>query len=186
MEMHDLELPAGFNPETQKIMATFAAQLEAQSVQLKKAVDGLDVAGLEWQQKPGINSIGMLLAHNAIVETFWISVAASGLQPDAEGEKIIQDIIGFKGNDDGMPLAADGKHPETLKDITLRGYLTMLDAAREATLARLKSWFDTDLDASFVLEGKHEFTRAWILYHVLEHFISHLGQIRLLKHMMAD
>jgi len=184
MEKHSLNLPEGYDLNSQKVLAHFTAQLDAQLEQLKKAVGGMTVNELEWQSQPGMNSVGMLMAHNAIVETFWINVAASGYQPEPEGHEIIHGIIGIRGNDDGLPLAEDGGHPETLKNKTLSDYLHMLDAAREATHRVLKGWSDDNLDVTFVLEETHEFTRAWTVYHVLEHFISHLGQIRLLKHLM--
>lgn len=184
MEKHYLNLPEGYDLDNQKVLVHFAAQLDAQLAQLKKAIDGVTVEQLEWQSGPGMNSIGMLLAHNAIVETFWVSVAASGYQPEPEGHEIIHGIIGIRGNDDGLPLPDDGRHPKTLKNKTLEEYLQMLDSAREATHRILKGWTDDDLNSTFVLEEKHEFTRGWMVYHVLEHFISHLGQIRMLKHLM--
>ena len=185
MESHELKLPDGYDLGHQKILAYFAAQLDAQLEQLKKSVKDLTVAQSEWQSRPGMNTIGMLLAHNAIVEAFWISVAAAGFQPKPDGEKIIRDLIGLSGDDDGIPLADDGQHPETLKGKTLEEYLAMLDTARLASHRMLQSWSDDSLTTAYVLEEKYEFTRAWTVYHVLEHFIGHLGQIRLIKHLMA-
>jgi hypothetical protein len=50
----------------------------------------------------------------------------------------------------------------------------------------MKTWSDRDLNKQFVLGKKWQFSRVWVVYHVLEHFASHLGQILMLKHMMRD
>jgi hypothetical protein len=88
-------------------------------------------------------------------------------------------------DDDGIPLAADGGHPATLVGRTLLDYLAMLDAAREASHAVLRTWRDDQLANTFPL-GERTYSREWIAYHVLEHFAGHYGQILLLRHWMRD
>lgn len=185
MEVHELALPTGYDRSTQKLIGCFAIQLDKQLADLKTTLGAPSVAELEWQLDTGMNTIGVLLAHNAVAEAFWINVAAQELKPGPEGDKRIKEITGIGGNDDGVPMPADGKHPDTLKDFTFDDYLRMLDSTRAATHKTLQSWIDDNLDDSYILEG-HSFTKAWTLYHVLEHFIGHFGQIRLLKRIIKD
>ena len=42
---------------------------------LAKDLKDITPAELQWQLRPGMNTIGMLLAHLAIVEVFWLHVA---------------------------------------------------------------------------------------------------------------
>ncbi len=185
MEVHELVLPKGYDPSTQKVIGYFAVQLDDQLAYLKTEIGALSTAELEWQLDTGMNTIGVLLAHNAVAEAFWINVAAQGLKPGPEGDKQIKEITGIGGDDDGVPMPADGKHPDTLKGLTLDDYLRMLDSTRAATHKTLQSWTDENLDDSYEIEG-HSFSKAWTLYHVLEHFIGHFGQIRLLKRVIKD
>ncbi len=59
----------------------------------------------------------------------------------------------------------------------------MIDKAREATHATLRQWSDEGLDETYPL-GEETFSRGWTVYHIVEHFIGHAGQILLLKHML--
>jgi len=205
MKEHLLTLPDGYDIKKQRLVGTFAAQLDAQHEMLRKAVEGLTVVQLEWQLRPGMNTIGMLMAHIAIAEIFWINIAPNEIEDKTEWDRIIKDLIGILGHEDGMPLPADGKHPQSLACKTLDQYLTMLDTAR-ATTAKvlggwtdnhletapnitgkvLEAWTDERLSSTFVLENDYRFSRIWALYHVLEHLSGHIGQISLLKHIMHD
>ncbi len=187
MEKYKLNIAKGFDPRTQKQIGFWAAQLEYQLKKLKYAVKDLTVKQLEWQQKPGMNTVGMLLAHNALVEVWWVCVAPNAIQWNPDGKKLVTKILGFE--DDGMPLAPDGKHPSYLKKYSAEKYLSVMAKARRAILKEMKSWRDKDLDKFYTLKhGKQQakFTRAWTLYHVLEHFCTHHGQILLLKHLMQN
>jgi len=185
MEVHELTVRESYDPATQRMIGSFIAQLDDQSTHLKKSLGMPSIAELEWQLDKGMNSIGMLLAHNAIVEAFWINVAPLGIGQGSESEKRIKGITGIGGNDDGIPLPPDGTHPDTLKGYNLDDYLGMLDSTREATHTALMSWTDGGIEESYMIEG-HLFTKAWTLYHVLEHFIGHCGQVRLLKRIIKD
>jgi uncharacterized damage-inducible protein DinB len=185
MKDHALPFPDGYDKDTQPMTAMFAVQLDDQLYKLKKSVEGLTVEQLEWQLKTGMNTIGMLLAHIAVAETFWTQVAPAGIPHKTEGDKVIKDIIGIGGEDDGLPLPESGKHPETLAGKTLEDYLSMLDKCRAATHNVLQTWKDEDLDTTFVIED-YSFSRSWTLYHILEHLSAHLGQVLLLKHIMVD
>jgi hypothetical protein len=184
MKLGILEKPSGYDPVNQNIVGLFAAQLDHQLMKLKNDLTNLTIPQLEWQLHPGMNTIGMILAHLAIVEVFWINLVSHAV-PETEWDSRIEGFLGIKGDDDGMPLKADAVHPTSLKDFSLETYLDLMDKARKTIHQEMLTWKDSDLDIAIVLPEK-SFTRSWILYHVLEHFASHFGQILLLKHLIRD
>ncbi len=108
MEKREIKIPRGYDPKTQGKVGLFAGQLDRQLNWLKENVKDLTVEQLEWQLRPGMNTIGMLLAHLALVEVWWINVAPTGMQWEPEGKKLIAKVCGFE--DDGLPMPADGRH----------------------------------------------------------------------------
>jgi len=183
MPKREIKLPAGYDKRTQAKIGLFAAQLDDQLKRLKNNVKGLTVKQLEWQQRPGMNTIGMLLAHLAVVEVWWINVAPTCKEWGPDVIKMIQKICGVQ--DDGMPLPPDGRHPKYLRGYSLDKYLKVLARARRSIHREMKTWRDRDLDKLYSL-NKSQFSRSWTLYHVLEHFAAHFGQILLLKHLMRN
>ncbi|MCA9727966.1 MAG: DinB family protein [Candidatus Eisenbacteria bacterium] len=179
-----LTVPEGYDAAANPRVASFAAQLDDQLSRLKKDVAGLEVRHLEWQPHNGINTIGMLLAHLAVVDVWWMRLAPLET-PEAECDAIMRDTIGILMDDDGLPLAPEAAHPASLAGKSLEDYLAMIDRARAATHEQLRRWTDADLDTTFQLRDRAIF-REWTAYHVLEHFCGHYGQILLLKHLLRD
>jgi uncharacterized damage-inducible protein DinB len=182
MKKREMKIARGYDPKTQSRIGLFAAMFDDQLKLLKADVKDLTVEQLEWQQKPGMNTIGMLMAHLSLVEVWWIKIAPTGAGWD-EGKKIIQKTCGIE--DDGLPLAADGVHPSYLKGFTLEQYFAVLAKGRRVVQSSMKKWKDKDLD-KFYAGGKRQLSYAWTLYHVLEHFAGHYGQILMVKHLMRD
>lgn len=189
MTKRELKYPSEYDAKSQSTVSLFAAQLDDQLLLLKESVAQLTVSQLEWQPQRGMNTIGMLLAHLAVVEVFWINVAANGIPPEPEGDEIMLQTIGILMDDDGLPVKPDGLHPQTLSGKSITDYFTMLDKARASIHAEMKKWQDTDLEGTYIRrrgDTEVHITRSWTLYHVLEHFAGHFGQILLLKHMMRS
>jgi uncharacterized damage-inducible protein DinB len=180
-----LQVPPGYDAVANPRVASFAAQLDDQLALLKKNTSGLGVPHLEWQPHRGVNTVGMLLAHLAIVDVWWISVVPQGLTSGPEADAVFQKTIGIGMDDDGMPTGPDGGHPATLAGKHLSHYLRMIDAARAATHGVLRTWRDADLPTTFTHRDR-TISREWTVYHVLEHFCGHYGQILLLMHLMRD
>ena len=183
MPDHLLPVPEGYDPDSQAIVGLMAAGLDDQSRRLGETVAGLGAEHLEWQERPGRNTIGMLLAHLAATEIGWLQVACTGL-PQDDIKRVMQEHLGLD-NPAGMPLAEDGVHPESLEGWDLEGYLDLLARARSATHELLKSWDDPSLDKTFG-GGGMTISHRWVLYHILEHFAAHFGQILSLLHSMRD
>ena len=179
--MIELRLPEveGYEPTSQHTLAFMAAQLDDQLRRLRSSVEGLEVDALEWQLAPGRNTIGMLLAHIAVAETWWMQVGAKGLHRREQADAIVKGVIGIAPDDDGMPIPPDGTHPRLLRGTNVQDYLAMIDRARVATHVVLRGWTDDDLLASVGIRDR-AVTKGWIVYHALEHMVAHYGQILLL------
>ena len=164
---------------------SFLAQLDDQSRLLLADLRGITAAELQWQPRRGTNTIGMLLAHIAIVEVFWLQVAMERLS-DAALEK----VLGIGSDDDGMPIAPTAGPPTVLKGRPLAYYAKLMARARAYAKRVLRGWTDAELER-FVTRTRRngEVTRQslrWILYHVLEHQAGHYGQVLLLRHLYRD
>ena len=178
-----LPIPEGYDPDTQAVVGLMAASLDDQSRRLREMVAGLEVEHLEWQERPGRNTIGMLMAHVAGTEIGWLYVGCAGL-PRQDVVPVMREHLGID-NPGGMPLPEDGVHPENLEGRDLEGYFDLLARARSATHELLVSWDDASLDRTFSGSG-FTVSHRWVLYHLVEHFASHFGQIASLLHCMRD
>lgn len=178
-ERHTLTAPAG-SPGRE--IALFVAELDDQSRRLAVDTRGMTRAVLEWQPADGMNTIGMLLAHLAIVEVFWMQIGPLGRTTPATLE-----TLGIGLDDDGMPLAPRGRPPKGLAGRTLRTYDDLLARARAHTREVAATLTDADLDREFTRtrrDGRVQVLNLrWVFYHVLEHFAGHYGQILLLRHL---
>ncbi len=131
---------------------------------------------------PGLNTIGMLLAHIAIAEVYWTQVGPLGMAT-FESES----VIGIGGDDDGMPLAAGGSPAAPLMGRELAYFDDLLARARAHTKHALAGLTDADLEREISRPGpggtvKGVVNLRWILYHMVEHEAGHYGQINLLRH----
>jgi len=155
------------------------AQLEDLTRRLWALVESADAKELAWQPAPGMNTIGMLIAHIAIAEVYW----GSELTQKAF---ICEQVIGIGPDDDGMPLAESAPPPPNLAGKSLPYYHDLVMRAREHTRTVLEPLADDDLTR--LLErrspkGTRVLNGRWILFHMVEHLGGHLGQIGLLRHL---
>ena len=181
-----LSVPPGYDPRSQAIVGLMAASLDDQTRRLRETLTGLGVEHLEWQERPGRNTIGMLLAHLAGAEIGWLYIVYAGLGDD-EGAQVMRERLGrdLASDRGGMPLPPDGVHPASLRGLTLDDYLELLSRARHATHERLRTWDDASLDTVLTF-GPLTVSHRWVLYHLLEHFAAHHGQVLSLLHGMRD
>jgi len=180
---HTLEIPAAYR-STQ--VALFMAQLADQSRRLTDDTRDLTPEALAWQPAPGMNTMGMLLAHIAVVEVWWTRMVL--IEGPAERSDVpkTDDILGIGVDDDGIPLAEGGAPPEALAgraigfydDLLARARANLVEVARgigEAELAREITRVRPD-------GTRRVLTARWTLYHLLEHLAGHYGQILMLRH----
>ena len=182
LETHRITVPRRAKvPE----VASFLAQLDTLSSYLLRDLRGIAPAELAWQPKRGQSTIGMLLLHIAIVEVYWILIAHER-HTDATFER----ALGVTMMDDGMPLAERGAAPAALRGKTLAYYARMLERARTFLRREALKFTRADLDRD-VLRTRVPFRRVrqnvrWILFHLVEHFGGHYGQILMLRHQYRD
>ena len=178
-----LELPPGYaSTEVSLIMAS----LDDQTALLRHDLTGITPDEIEWQPAPGFNTIGMLLAHLAIVEVHWTQV---GLRREPQSDTL--PVLGIDVIDgDGMPIPPGGAPPEHLAGKPMAYYDDLLDRARAFARETALKLTDADLEREHTRvrrDGeKQELNGRWVLYHMLEHFSGHYGQILLLRHQYRD
>ena len=171
-----LLLPTGYKSRE---AGSFLAQLDDQSERLFRDLEGITPAELQWQPTPGMNTIGMLLTHNAIVEVFWSQIGVAGIAPDDAA-------LGIDMMADGIPLAPDAAPPAGLAGKPMSYFRDLLDRARACAQQTAMQVADADMEAMRARTRRNgreeEFNVRWVLYHMLEHFAGHYGQILLLRH----
>jgi uncharacterized damage-inducible protein DinB len=161
--------------------------MEDQTRRLTESTRDLKPEELSWQPSPGMNTIGMLLAHIAIVELFWVHVGPAAL---TEPEFDSVGVLGIGADDDGLPLPESGAPPAVLAGRDLAFFDDVLARARAHTRRHTLGLRDQDLGRMGSLtrpDGtSSSFTVRWVLYHILEHQAGHYGQILLLRHLYRD
>ena len=170
-----LTLSGRYDPSRQFAVSMFAAFLDDQTELLREQVK-------EWEPR---NTAGMLIAHCAMAEVWWLTIAWRGIPYKGAGEGMFAEMLGIGPEDDGLPLDSDGTHPEALAGKTFEEYFEILSRAREATHEALHGWTDEDLALTYEANNR-TYTRRWTLYHAAEHLAQHIGQIGLLAHEMRD
>jgi hypothetical protein len=108
---------------------------------------------------------------------------ATGRYSDA---RLVQ-VLGIDGDDDGMPLAANGRPSAALRGRTLAWYRKLHDRARRFAANTAKRMTAADLRRTLDRQRPDgtpvKITVRWIPYHVLEHQAGHYGQMLLLRHL---
>jgi uncharacterized damage-inducible protein DinB len=162
--------------------ASFYAQLEDQARILRETVQGTTTQELEWQPERGMNTIGMLLAHNAIVDVFWTQLAILGI---TETDSL--PALGISMDDDGLPLAQDAEGPANLKGKPLAYFEDLLARGRAYVREAWAKVSDNEMDKQITRErpdgSKRVLSVRWAMYHILEHYAGHRGQVQLLRHL---
>ena len=164
--------------------ASFYAQLEDQTRILLETLRGITPAELEWQPERGMNTIGMLLAHNAIAEAGWVQFGLLGMK-----DWDLVSVLGFDHNLDGMPIEADAPAPEHLNGKPLAFYEDLLTKARAYFRQAAIGLTDEDMDREVSRDRADGSRRVvnirWALYHMHEHYAGHRGQVQMLRHLYA-
>jgi len=165
---------AGYAPQ----IGRYVAQLAEVRRDLHEQVAGLTVAQLAWHPDAQTESIGTLLLHLDAVEWSWMHQDISGA-PDAA----------YPGSwDEAMPIRAAVAQ---VSGRPLDRYLDQLAATRTETLRLLADFTDADLPRLVGeappppgREARSElYTIDWIIWHVIEHEATHVGQVELLKRL---
>jgi len=174
-----LEIPSEYRS---KEVGSFLAQMDDQTRRLTENTRDITPEELAWQPKPGMNTIGMLLAHNAIVEVFWTLIVLK-----RDEKPMAEPVLGIDMDADGMPIPEEGTPPASLAGKNIAYYDDLLRKARVFLKESAKGVADSDL-ANEVTRTRPDGTQRvinvrWYFYHLLEHFSGHYGQVLLLRHL---
>ncbi len=133
--------------------------LAALHAEIERAVEGLPAEALDWVPGPGINALGVLLAHVAGAERYWL----------------------------GDVIAAEPSNRDRAAEFRTSGVdLAVLQDRLAASLAYARGVLDRlvleDLEAprTSPRDGRRV-TVAWCLAHTLEHTAVHTGHITLTR-----
>jgi hypothetical protein len=175
-----LVIPSGYASQE---VASFIAQLEDLLKRQRDQTRKLTPADLEWQPAPGMNTIGMLMAHQAIIEAAWTRLGIDDVQLD---QVRVEEILGIGIKDDGMPLPEDGAPPASLAGKELAFYDDLMTRAREYLKRVAVGVKDSDLT---IIRHRtrpngepRELEVRWMIHFMVGHFAAHFGQILLLQH----
>ena len=151
----------------------FLAEMLLSRKKLLVIINELDDEVLDYTpNERKVESIGTLLLHIAAVEWSWIFEDIDGIEMNFEAWK------------HAFPLRKEVNIAQ-IKGKTKSYYLDKLQTIRDEVIARINKFSDKDLDnAVGTIEEKY--TIEWILYHIIEHKIQHLGQILLLKRLWLN
>lgn len=145
------------------ILEAYLDRLEGLHADMRQALEGLPQAALDWSPGPDMNSLGVLAAHVAGSERYWVGEVAGGdpAQRDRPAE--------FQSH--------------RLEAAALIAHLDATLAHTRLTLERLTL---ADLDARRSAGDRGEVTVAWALFHNLRHLGLHLGHMELTRQLWAQ
>ena len=164
----------GYTPQ----IGRYVAQLAEVRQDLLHELDGVTQAQLDWHPDEQTESIGTLLLHVDAIEWSWLHEDFLGLPSDA-----------YPGSwDEAIPIRVGVPQVQGRQ---LEAYLSQLAATRACTLEILGGLTDADLPR---LVGEAEpppgverrstlYTVDWIIWHIIEHEATHVGQVELLRRL---
>jgi uncharacterized damage-inducible protein DinB len=139
-----------------------------------QAVQGLTPEQLDATPPGFSNSIGTLLAHIAAVDRLYQAMSFEGRDPFEE------DAFGpYRA---GLTM---GKEGECISGRPLEWYLRELEEARALTLTALAHKDDAWLASRLTVPGFDGPNHHWAWFHVMEDEVSHRGQMRLIRKLVA-
>jgi uncharacterized damage-inducible protein DinB len=139
------------------IYEEYLDQLNELHEEIKRILGGLPQPAIDWSPRPGMNSIGVLVAHLAGAERYWLS-----------------DIIAQ------TPTGRDRDSEFRTREASPAELTAMLDAALEATRQALESLTLAELAATRIVpRDNSQVTVANAMLHVFSHTTLHTGQVEL-------
>jgi uncharacterized damage-inducible protein DinB len=157
--------------ETARAFVAEARRLLAQDYlpKIERCLEGLDEEAIWWRPNAASNSVGNLLLHLAGNARQWIVSGVGGAEDTRERQSEFD--AGKGGDEAARPRAAEllARLRSTLAEVD--AVLARLDDAALLERRRIQG-----LDGVLVLDA---------VFHVVEHFSTHTGQIVLLTKMLA-
>jgi uncharacterized damage-inducible protein DinB len=142
---------------------------KTRSTTLRK-IENFSVEELDWQCRPGWNTIGALLLHIIALEHYFRIEFVEGRKLTTEEEE------------KWLPALDLGHHvPKLIRKLPVGFYQTSFEESRRLFLASFKNIdFESFTRRVEGYDPQEGCNLAWVLYHMIEDEIRHCGQIALL------
>jgi uncharacterized damage-inducible protein DinB len=139
-------------------------------------INNIRVEELDWQCRPGWNTIGALLSHTIALEHYFRIEFV-------EGRKLTKEEV-----EKWLPALDLGQHvPRLIRLLPIEFYHTGFAESRRLFLESFKSIdFDSFTRRIEGYDPQEGCNMAWVLYHMIEDEIRHCGQIALLRKMYKE
>lgn len=137
-------------------------RLRALHDDLRRALDGLPPAALNWEPVPEMNSLAVLVTHAAGAERYWIGDMA-GQEPSGRVRAL-----------EFQARAGEAAALVRLLDDTLAHSTAVLQRLTPADLAR---------ERPSAAHAGQTYRVAWCILHALEHTALHVGQAQLMRQL---
>ncbi len=160
-------------PEIDPQLGLLLAVLEDVTQEWNAELEDVSIEEIVWRAFQGGHSIGGLLLHIADVEAYWIQEVGAGQTRSPEE---LQELLSEQTQQYELVWPEPPAQP-------LEWYRQKLAAVRKKTRLLISGW--ESAEAVGFRENKAgertEFTRRWLLNHIISHEAYHGGQIVLLK-----
>lgn len=143
------------------LLQAYMERLEALHGEIWRAIADLPPEALDWTPGPEMNSMGVLIAHTAGAERYWIGDVAG---EDRSGRVRAAE---FETRGQGVDALA------TLLTDTLIHSRRVLERLTVADLAAMR----------LSVQDNQDYSTAWCLAHALEHTGLHLGHIQVTRQL---
>ncbi|MDH5404446.1 MAG: DinB family protein [Candidatus Heimdallarchaeota archaeon] len=159
-----------YNDNLSKHLGLMFAQMEFVRSKLLERVCNYDLATLDFTPDDRkVETIATSLYHIAAVEYSWIF------------EDIFGEDMDFEEWKHGFALRS-GIDIDQIKGREISFYLDKLSELRSKVFEKLSTLDDRDMKREITVDGE-VFDIEWILFHVMEHEMQHLGQIILTERL---
>jgi uncharacterized damage-inducible protein DinB len=159
----------GYEPE----IGLLLGMLEETRGRTKKWLAGLTDDELEWTPGPGLNSIGTILYHLALIEADWLYAEALEQAYPPEATALFPDDV----RDDAGRLTVSRRE-------SLQEHVDRLDAVRAMVLAAFRDMSLAEFRRVRVLP-EYDVTPGFVLHHLMQHEAEHRGEIGMLRALAA-
>ena len=142
-------------------LAAFYRGWETYQELLARAVAPLTVEQLGLRAAPHLRSIGEQAAHVIAARVYWFHYVLR------EGSRDLAPMVHW--DDDGAPARSAGE------------LASGLEATWTIMQSALERWTADDLDATFTRPRRpgEQYSRQWVIWHVIEHDLHHGGELSL-------
>jgi uncharacterized damage-inducible protein DinB len=154
-------------PEDNFILTTFDRSWQAYGQRLREALSPLTAQQLSLRSAPGLRSIGEIAMHIIGCRVSWLIEFLGESMDEELKEYAARNEAALRQETPALPAA------ELVKGLDLSWRL-MADCRSRWSSADMRQTFTDDWDGE-----KVELSRAWVVWHPLEHDLHHGGELSL-------